>query len=129
MAFFVCGPNLSAAGATIVINIGDPAHRVDLGLCEPDWPSLKFDPSASRTCCGSGREWSGWIVALVFALGSAAAAGAGYAWVTELHAAERAALRSQVESAEFVQHRMAAMTPAERRQLDRLMRLKTVPKR
>jgi len=79
------------------------------------------------------RFWPGvvrrWIVALVFALGSAAAAGAAYAWVTRLHSAERAALRSQVEFAEYVQHRMVAMTPAERRQFDTLMRLNTLPKR
>jgi hypothetical protein len=79
------------------------------------------------------RFWPGvvrrWIVALVLALGSAAAAGAGYAWVTQSHSAERAALRSQVEFAEFVQHRIAAMTPTERRQFDTLMRLNLVPKR
>jgi len=79
------------------------------------------------------RFWPGvvrrWMVALVFALGSAAAAGAGYAWVTELHATERAALRSQVEFAELVQRRMAGMTAAERRQFDTLMRLNTLPKR
>jgi hypothetical protein len=43
------------------------------------------------------RFWPGvfrrWIVALVFALASAAAAGAGYAWWTRLYAAELAALR------------------------------------
>lgn len=79
------------------------------------------------------RFWPGvvrrWIVALVFALGSAAAAGAGYAWAIQPHAAELAALRSRVEFADFVQRRIVAMTPAERQQFDTLMRLNMATKR
>jgi hypothetical protein len=79
------------------------------------------------------RFWPGvvrrWVVALAFALASAAAAGAGYAWVTKPYAADLAALRSQVEFADFVQHRIVAMTPAERRQFDALMRFNPAPKR
>jgi hypothetical protein len=71
------------------------------------------------------RFWPGvirrWAVALVFALGSATGAGAGYAWWTKPYAAELASLRSQVEFASFVEHRVLTMTPAERRQFDQLM--------
>jgi hypothetical protein len=71
------------------------------------------------------RFWPGvirrWAVALVFAVASAAAAGAGYAWWTEPYAAELAALRSRVGFADYVEQRMLTMTPAERRQFDALM--------
>jgi hypothetical protein len=63
-----------------------------------------------------------WTVALLFALVSAAAAGAGYAWWTKPYAAELADLRSRVEFARFVEHRVLMMTPTERRQLDALMK-------
>lgn len=72
------------------------------------------------------RVWPGvlrrWIVALVFVLLSAAAAGAGYAWWTKPYAAELASLRSRIEFANFVEHRVFTMTPAERRQFDTLMK-------
>jgi hypothetical protein len=74
------------------------------------------------------RFWSGvirrWAVALVFALASAAAAGAGYAWWTKPYAAQLAAVRSRVEFADFVEHRVLTMSPGERRQFEILMRLK-----
>ena len=63
-----------------------------------------------------------WIVALVFALASAAAAGAGYAWWAKPHASELEALRSRLQFATSVEDRVLAMTPAERRQFDRLMK-------
>jgi hypothetical protein len=73
------------------------------------------------------RFWPGvvrrWIVALVLALASAAAAGASYAWATKPYAAELAALRSRIEFASFVEHRVLTMTPAQRRQFDMLMNL------
>ena len=72
------------------------------------------------------RFWPGvlrrWIVALVFALASAAAAGAGYAWWAKPHASELEALRSRLQFATSVEDRVLAMTPAERRQFDRLMK-------
>lgn len=78
------------------------------------------------------RFWPGvarrWAVALAFAWASAAAAGAGYALVTKPYAAELATLRSQAEFADLVQRRVVAMTPAERRQFDALMRVNTVPR-
>jgi hypothetical protein len=52
------------------------------------------------------RFWPGvirrWTVALLFALVSAAAAGAGYAWWTKPYAAELADLRSRMEFVRFV---------------------------
>lgn len=72
------------------------------------------------------RFWPGvirrWAVALLLALISAAAAGAGYAWWTKPYAAELADLRSRVEFARFVEHRVLTMTPTERRQMDALMK-------
>ena len=74
------------------------------------------------------RFWPGvirrWTVALVFALVSAAAAGAGYAWWTEPYAADLAETRSRVAFAELVERRVLTMTPAERGQFDTLMRWK-----
>ena len=69
-----------------------------------------------------------WVLALVFALASAAAAGAGYAWATHPYRTELAALRSQRDFSEFVQHRAMTMTPTERRQFDMLMRWNKSPK-
>jgi hypothetical protein len=74
------------------------------------------------------RFWPGvlrrWLLALVFALVSAAAAGAGYAWWTKPYVAELNALRSRIEFASFVEHRVLTMTPSERRQFDKLMNWK-----
>ena len=69
-----------------------------------------------------------WALALVFALVSAAAAGAGYAWIARPYEAELAALRSRAEFTELVERRVLTMTPAERRQFDALMRLNARPK-
>jgi hypothetical protein len=75
------------------------------------------------------RFWPGvirrWAIALVFAVASAAAAGAGYAWWTKPYAAELEALRSRVRFADLVEHRVLTMTSAERRQFDTLMKWKT----
>lgn len=66
--------------------------------------------------------WRRWAIALVFALGSAAAFGAGYAWSTRPDEAELISLRSRVELLDFVARRVLTMTPAERRQFDALMK-------
>jgi hypothetical protein len=68
-----------------------------------------------------------WAIALIFALASAAAAGAGYAWWTEPYAAELNALRSRAEFADLVELRVLTMTPAERRQFDTLMKWRPSP--
>jgi hypothetical protein len=58
----------------------------------------------------------------VFALASAAAAGAGYAWVTQPYAAELAALRDRADVSAIIAQRMATMTAAERQRFDALMK-------
>ncbi len=70
-----------------------------------------------------------WALALIFALASAAATGAGYAWVTRPYQGELAALRSRTEFTELVERRVLTMTPAERRQFDALMKWGAWPKR
>jgi hypothetical protein len=66
-----------------------------------------------------------WIVASIFALLSAAIAGTMYARVTRPYEAEITYLRQRQDFAEAVERRMLAMTPAERRQFDALMKLTT----
>ena len=73
--------------------------------------------------------WRRWALALVFALASAAAAGAGYGWITKPYATDLAALRSRAELADLIEQRILTMTPAERRQLDALMKWKSSAKR
>jgi hypothetical protein len=63
-----------------------------------------------------------WLVAAVFALSAAAAAGAGYARVTGAHAAELAALRQRAELATLIEVRLRSMNASERRQFDLLMK-------
>jgi hypothetical protein len=74
------------------------------------------------------RYWPGvayrWITALAFALLSAVAVGTGYAWISKPYAAELEMLRPRAELGLLVEQRMNTMTPAERRQLDALMRWK-----
>lgn len=71
------------------------------------------------------RFWPGvirrWAVALIFALASSAAAGAGYAWWTKPYAAELAAVRGKLAFADFVENRVLTMTSEERRQFEALM--------
>ena len=63
------------------------------------------------------RFWPGvWrrsALAIVFALASAAAVGAGYAAVTRPWAAELTVLRERMDVAESVERRIVTMTPAE----------------
>lgn len=70
-----------------------------------------------------------WALALIFALASAAATGAGYAWWTRPYQAEVEALRSRLDLVEFVEHRALTMSPAERRQFDALMKWTSPSKR
>lgn len=63
-----------------------------------------------------------WMAALAFALASAVAVGAGYAWVTKPYALELSEFRTRQEFAEAIERRFVSMTPAERRQFDALMR-------
>ena len=66
--------------------------------------------------------WRRWVLAVVFALASAAAAGAGYAWWTKPLVAELKELRERAALGAAVNARVATMTPGERRQLDALMK-------
>lgn len=79
------------------------------------------------------RFWSSvvahWLVAAVFAIASAVAAGGGYGWATKPYAAELNALRNRQEFVDYIERRIVAMTPAERRQFDVLMRSAGVTKR
>ena len=72
------------------------------------------------------RYWPGvayrWITALAFALLSAVAVGTGYGWIAKPYAIELDALRPRAELGLLVEQRMQSMTPAERRQLDALMK-------
>jgi hypothetical protein len=70
--------------------------------------------------------WRRWLLALVFALASTAAGGAGYGWVTKPWAAELEALRSRAELADNIAQRTLTMTPSERRQLDVLMKFRAL---
>ena len=74
------------------------------------------------------RYWPGVayrrITALAFALLSAVAVGTGYGWIAKPYAVELDALRPQAELGQLVEQRMSTMTPAERRQLDALMKWK-----
>jgi hypothetical protein len=78
------------------------------------------------------RYWPGvayrWITALAFALLSAVAVGTGYAWIAKPYAAELETLRPRAELGLLVEQRMNTMTPAERRQLDALMKWKRAPR-
>ena len=64
-----------------------------------------------------------WVVVCAFALASVTLAGAGYAWVSQPYAAENATLRSRAELADRIERRLLTMTPADRQQFERLMRL------
>ena len=63
-----------------------------------------------------------WLVAGVFALAAAASAGVGYAWAVKPYAQENAGLRVRQDFAESLEQRILQMTPAERRQLDSLLK-------
>jgi hypothetical protein len=79
-----------------------------------------LEREAQRFWFGAVRRW---LVAAVFAIASAAAAGAGYAWASKPFAVELDALRNRHEFLDYIERRIVAMTPAERRQFDALMRL------
>ena len=70
-----------------------------------------------------------WALGLIFSLASAAAAGAGYGWVTQPYQAELRALRLRTDFAELVERRALTMTPVERKQFDALMKWNPSAKR
>jgi hypothetical protein len=74
------------------------------------------------------RWWPGvmtrWIIAVVFALASAALAGAGYVWAIKPYASEIATCQARAEFGNAIERRILTMTAAERRQFDSLMKLR-----
>lgn len=70
-----------------------------------------------------------WIVAAMFAIASAVAAGAGYAWITKPYAAEINDLKARIEFADYVERRVMSMTASQRRQFDALMDWPAAPRR
>jgi hypothetical protein len=62
------------------------------------------------------------LAAVAFAVSSAMAVGAGYAWVTKPYASELSELRARQDFAELIESRFVTMTPAERRQFEVLMK-------
>jgi hypothetical protein len=72
--------------------------------------------------------WRRWAVALLFALASAGAFGAGYVWASRPYEAELDSLRTRVELLDVVAQRVITMTPAERRQFDSMMKWTASPR-
>lgn len=75
------------------------------------------------------RFWPGviyrWAFAFAFALFAIWAAGAGHAWVNKDRDQELTVLRSRVQTLDLIEQRTAALTAAEQRQLDALMKWPT----
>ena len=71
--------------------------------------------------------WRRWALAFAFALMSAWAAGAGYAWAAREGAVAETP-RSAAALAELVARRMATMTSAERRQFESLLKQRPSPR-
>ena len=72
--------------------------------------------------------WRRWVVAVMFAVVTTGAASAGYVWAARPDAAELADLRARMDRLDVIAERVLTMTPAERGQLDALMKRPTVPK-
>ena len=94
-------------------------HAIDAIRQHREWEVQRFWPAV----------WRRWGVVVVLAVVTAAAAGAGYAWVARPSQAELAALRARVDLLDSVAERVLTMTPPERRQFDVLMKGTAVPKR
>jgi hypothetical protein len=65
--------------------------------------------------------WRRWVLALVFSLASAAAAGTAYAWWTSPSDDRLKELRDRAALADVIAARRVMLTAAERRQLDTLL--------
>jgi hypothetical protein len=70
-----------------------------------------------------GVVWR-WALACLFALASMGVGQAAYVWAAKPYAEELERLRAQEAFADAVLRRMSTMTPVERQQVDRLMKLK-----
>jgi len=69
-----------------------------------------------------------WTKAIAFAFAVATASSAGFMWARQLYAVELERLQSQAALADVVERRVTAMTPAEREQFERLMKLPSAPR-
>lgn len=67
--------------------------------------------------------WRRWLVAVMFALVAAWAAGAGYAWAVRPYASELADLRSRAAFADAVERRISVLSSVQRRQVETLLGL------
>ena len=72
--------------------------------------------------------WRRWAVAATFVVLTAAAAGAGYAWLARPYETELTIPRTRIELLDVVAQRVLMITPAERRQFDALMKWDAAPK-
>ena len=68
-----------------------------------------------------------WAVAVLFAVSAIAVAAAAYGWMARTKAADVALLHERARFAENIERRLGELTPAERRQFERLMRLAPPP--
>jgi hypothetical protein len=84
-----------------------------------EWEVQRFWPAV----------WRRWAVAAAFVILTAAATGAGYAWIARPYETELATLRARIEPLDAVARRVLVMTPTERRQFDVLMKWDAPPKR
>lgn len=76
---------------------------------------------------GEARQfWAGvpqrWLLAFLFALATAWAAGAGYAYIARPYEAELQVLRARAAFVESIEDRIITMSPADRRRFDELFR-------
>ncbi|HET9776750.1 MAG TPA: hypothetical protein VFP77_09320 [Gemmatimonadaceae bacterium] len=66
--------------------------------------------------------WRRWAMAVALTFVTGLGGGVGYVWSGRAYEAELAQLRSRVELLDSIGSRVISMTPAERRQLDTLLR-------
>jgi len=70
-----------------------------------------------------------WSTAVAFSLAVSTASGAGFVWARQLYGAELERLQAQAALADLIERRVDAMTPSERQQFERLMKLQPAPRR
>ena len=75
---------------------------------------------------GLGVVWR-WTLACIFAFVAITLGGAGYAWETQPYAAELEKLRTHADVADLIGRRLQEMTPEERLEFNRLMKLTEKP--
>jgi hypothetical protein len=120
---------------TSVDAVTKDAALKDLLTREETWlrEAQKTVAEVSAWRAREARQWwpriERWIVAALFAIASAAAAGAGYASATKPYAAEINELKTRIDFAEYIERRIIQMSPAQRREFDALMKWDSASKR